>query len=191
MTIVTLTREGLDLLERHRRDDHRECTQAFYAGVLRPREIGHDCRLYAAFHESQQRLFRRGATVRRVVLEHEMKRDYQRFLQEPNRGVRQSTGRPGRDAEAIRFWASERNIPVVNGAVRFPDLRIEYERPDGTLSREDVEVVTENYRGAHAASTAAAGFNCRRYGSTRVGGSRSATKGARPRSDRLAEEMWR
>ena len=191
MTIVTLTKDGLDLLERHRREDHREQPQAFYAGVLRPREIGHDCRLYAAFRDSERRLTRNGASVRRVVLEHELKRDYQRFLHESNRGVRHSTGRPRQDLEAVRVWATERDLPLVNDSVRFPDLRIEYERPDGTRCREDVEIVTENYRGAHAAATAAAGFNCRRYGPTRVGGSRSSTKGSRSRSERLAEEMWR
>jgi hypothetical protein len=70
-------------------------------------------------------------------------------------------------------------------------LRVEYERADGTRGHEDIEIVTVNYRGAHASRTAAAGFKCHRYSSARVGGARSSTRGGRSRDPRLAEEMWR
>ena len=190
-TVVTLTREGLELLEHHRRDCGPDVHQSFYSGVARVKELSHDSRLYAAYREAHERLTADGAKVRRVVLEIELKREYQRFLQEPNRGLPESAGLPRRDTEGITKWASERGLPVIRGSVRFPDLRIEYESPNGTAAREDVEIVTENYRGAHAASTAAAGFRCQRVASTRVGGARSSAKGARPRDSRLAEEMLR
>lgn len=189
-TIVTLTREGLELLEQHRRECRPDEQQAFYSGVAKARELAHDSRVYAAYLQAQERLTVDGGKVRRVVLETELKRQYQRFLQEPNRGLHDSTGLPRRDPELISKWASERDLPVIRGSVRFPDLRIEYESQDGTMAREDVEVVTENYRGTHAASTAAAGFKCHRVTSTRVGG-RSSAKGGRSRDDRLAEEMLR
>lgn len=189
-TIVTLTREGVELLEQHRRECRPDEQQAFYAGVAKARELAHDSRVYAAYLQAQERLTVNGGKVRRVVLETELKREYQRFLQEPNRGLHDSTGLPRRDREVISKWASERNLPVIRGSVRFPDLRIEYESQDGTMAREDVEVVTENYRGTHAASTAAAGFKCHRVTSTRVGG-RGSAKGGRSRNDRLAEEMLR
>ena len=190
-TVVTLTREGLELLEQHRRDGKPDERQAFYSGVARVKELSHDSRLYAAYRQAHERLTADGAKVRRVVLETELKRDYQRFLQEPNRGRHDSIGLPRRDREAISKWASERDLPVIRGSVRFPDLRIEYESQDGTTQGQDVEVVTENYRGTHAASTAAAGFKCHRVTSTRVGGARGSAKGGRSRDDRLAEEMMR
>lgn len=189
-TVVTLTKEGLELLEQHRRECRPDEQQAFYSGVAKARELAHDSRVYGAYLQAQERLTVDGGKVRRVVLETELKREYQRFLQEPNRGLHDSTGLPRRDREVISKWASERDLPVIRGSVRFPDLRIEYESQDGTMAREDVEVVTENYRGTHAASTAAAGFNCHRVTSTRVGG-RSSAKGGRSRDDRLAEEMLR
>ena len=43
-----------------------------------------------------------------------------------------------------------------------------YYELDGRDRHEDVEVVTEHYRGAHARSVARAGFRC--YGSGRRGG---------------------
>ena len=190
-TIVTLTREGLELLEQHRRDCRPDEQQAFYSGVARTREISHDSRLYAAYLQAQERVTVAGGKVRRVVLETELKREYQRFLQEPNRGQHHSAGLPRRDREAISNWASDRSLPVIRGSVRFPDLRIERESPDGALAREDVEIVTDNYRGAHAASTAAAGFKCHRLTSTRVRGARSSARSGRARDERLAEEMWR
>ena len=191
ITIVTLTREGLGLLEGYRRDGRADERQQFHAGVARPRELAHDSRLFTAYLQTRDRLHSEDCNVRRVLLEQELKSEYQRFLQEPNRGRRRSTGVPRRDADAIERWAAERDLPVVGDSVRFPDLRVEYERPDGTLAREDLEIVTENYRGAHAAATAAAGFNCRRYQATRMGGSRNSSKGGRPRDQRLAEEMLR
>ena len=53
---------------------------------------------------------------------------------------------------------------MVNGRVQFPDVRIEYEHPDGRRDVEDVEVTTLHYRGAHAAGKAAAGFTRFRAG---------------------------
>ena len=191
LTIVTLTREGLSILEGHRRDGLADERQQFHAGVARPRELAHDSRLFAAYLQTRDRLQSAGCNVRRVLLEQELKSEYQRFLQEPNRGRRRSTGIPRRDADAIARWAAERELPVIDDSVRFPDLRVEYDRPDGTLAREDLEVITENYRGAHAAATAAAGFRYHRYPSTRIGGSRNSSKGGRPRDERLAEEMLR
>lgn len=188
LTIVTLTREGLALLEGHRRDGRLDERQQFYAGVARPSELAHDSRLFEAYVRTRDRLHGEGSNIRRVLLEHDLKSEYQRFLQEPNRGRRRSTGVPRRDADAIARWAKERDLPMIDDSVRFPDLRVEYDRPDGILAREDLEIVTENYRGAHAAATGAAGFNCHRI-STRIGGSRGSSKGGRSRDQRLAEEM--
>jgi hypothetical protein len=42
----------------------------------------------------------------------------------------------------------------------FPDVRIEYQGPDGRWEREDIEVVTPQYRGAHGASVVRSRFSC-------------------------------
>jgi hypothetical protein len=72
--------------------------------------------------------------------------------------------------------------------VQFPDVRIEYEWPDGRRDVEDVEVTTPHYRGAHAAAKARAGFTRYRAGGGRVGG-RTGRGGGRSSDVRLAEEL--
>ena len=187
-TVVTLTDRGRQLLERHRAGD-RERPQAFYTGVTKARELSHDAQLYRAYVRTADRLRAEGARIDRVVLDTELKREYQRFLQAPNRGRSDSDGRPGRTPTEIRHWAEDHDLPVVNDKVQFPDVRIEYERADGRRDIEDVEVTTLHYRGAHAAGKAAAGFTRFRGSTSRVGG-RSGGGGRGSSLDpHLAEEM--
>jgi DNA-binding PadR family transcriptional regulator len=187
-TVVTLTDRGRQLLERHRAGD-RERPQAFYTGVTKARELSHDAQLYRAYVRTADRLRAEGARIERVVLDTELKREYQRFLQAPNRGRSDSDGRPGRTPTEIRHWAEDHDLPMVNEKVQFPDVRIEYERADGRRDSEDVEVITLHYRGAHAAGKAAAGFTRFRGSTSRVGG-RSGGGGRGSSLDpRLAEEM--
>lgn len=179
---VTLTDRGEHLLETHRRgrDDRG---QAFYADVHRPRELTHDAELYRAYLEAEPRLREDGAEVRRVVLDQDLKRDYQEWLQAHNRGRADSDGRPDRDAREIERWAHEHDLPFFDDAVHFPDFRIEYEVRDQER-HEDIEVVTEHYRGAHAASVAKSGFRCYARGGT-------SRRGGRPFDPRVAERVLR
>jgi hypothetical protein len=174
---VTLTERGHHLLEANRRDHADAREQGFYAGVNRPRELLHDVQLYRAYLREEARLRNDGADIRGVVLDHELKREYQEWLQERNRGRSDSDGRPDRDSREIEEWARDHDLPYFDESVHFPDFRIEYELR-GRDEHEDVEVVTEHYRGAHAASVARCGFRC--YG--RTGGSgRSGGRGFDPR----------
>ncbi len=188
-TVVTLTEAGRDLLERHRRPSLSETRQAFYAGVVKPRELAHDTRLYPAYQKAVERLEARGAKVQRVVLEEELKSRYQRFLQDGNRGRGDSRGRPTRSPEDVEAWAREHRLPCEQGHVQFPDVRLEYEERDGRRDIEDLEVVTPHYRGAHAAAKARAGFTRSGAIGARVGGAGGSHGGRRGRSSRLAEEM--
>lgn len=156
---LTLTKEGRDLLNSHTLERHGGTQQAFHAGVSRPREIEHDSNLYATYRQEEPRLRDEHGNVeiRRVVLELDMKREYQEFLQEPNRNRTDSNGRPGRDENEIRDWAHQHDLPYFDGQVHFPDYRIEYE-VDGREHHEDVELFTPHYRGAHAASRSKTGF---------------------------------
>lgn len=188
-TIVTLTERGRDVLEAARRPRERQASQSFYAGIAKERELAHDVRVHRTYEDAAARLISDGGRVQRVVLEQELKREYQSFLQSPNRGRSNSSGRPQRDAIEISRWAQEHQLPVVDGHVQFPDLRIEYEGRDGRREVQDIEVMTPHYRGAHAAAKVRAGFT--RYHATgaRLGGARSSARGARVRESRLAEEM--
>ncbi len=153
---VVLTERGRDLLEANRCEQERswEPQQTFYAGLRKPRELTHDFKAYRAYLRAEERLREHGGRVNRVVLDYELKRDYQRFLHERNRGKKDCDGRPDREPEEIARWAREHDLPYDDGHVHFPDARIEYEDRDGRSRHEDLEIVTGNYRGAHACAVA-------------------------------------
>jgi hypothetical protein len=189
--LVTLTERGRDVLEDARRESHRDSGQTFYAGIAKPRELGHDAHLYRAYTKAADRLVGQGARIRRVVLEEELKRDYQRFLQASNRRRRDSDGRPDRSADEIAEWARAHQLPVIDDHVQFPDVRIEYDGRDGERAVEDVEVMTPHYRGAHAAAKGASGFSCYRAIGARLGGAGGGSRsGGRGFDPRVAEELF-
>jgi DNA-binding PadR family transcriptional regulator len=101
--------------------------------VHRPRELTHDAQVYRAYLKDADRLREEGAFIRRVILDHELKSEYQQFLQERNRGKSESDGRPDRTPEEIHRWAVEHELPDNDGHVQFPDARIEYEDREGHL----------------------------------------------------------
>jgi hypothetical protein len=186
-TLIALTRRGRGVLESHRSRGH-EPRQAFYDGVVKPREITHDAQLYRAYLRAAERLQSEHARIHRVVLDCELKREYQRFLQEGNRARSESDGRPTRTREEICAWAAQHDLPILEDRVQFPDFRIEFERADGRRDAEDVEVTTPHYRGAHAAAKARSGFTRFRAGGGRVGG-RVSRGGGRAPDPHLAEEF--
>ena len=188
-TLVTLTGHGRDVLEGGRRPGADSDRQAFYVGITKPRELAHDSRVYSAYTTAAERLAERGEPVRRVVLEEELKREYQRFLQAENRGRRARGETPHERAEAVARWAQEHELPHDDGHVQIPDARIEYESRDGRRAVENIEVVTPHYRGAHAAAKARSGFTRYRAFGARLGGLRTTGRSGRGIDPRLAEEL--
>lgn len=176
---VTLTDRGRDLLDRHRERDS-EHRQTYHSRADRPRERSHDVQVYRAYLKAAERLRDHDARILRVQLDRELKREYQRFLQERNRGDRDSDGRPDRTVEEVQEWAREHDLPYFDDQVHFPDVRIEYEDANGDVRWEDIEVTTEHYRGAHGSAASRSGFSI--YSS---GGS----GGGAPFDPRAAEEF--
>jgi hypothetical protein len=170
---LTLTKEGRDLLDSHTLERDGETPQAFHAGVSRPREIDHDSNLYATYRQEEARLRDEHGDleIRRVILEQDLKREYQEFLQDHNRNRADSDGRPDRGEDEIRDWARDHDLPYFDSQVHFPDYRIEYE-VDGREHHGDIELFTPHYRGAHAASRTKTGFRIYVVAS-RGGGGRS------------------
>lgn len=175
-TVVALTERGREVLERSRVQDEKN-PQTFHAGAVKSRQLSHDAQVYRAVLRAAERIRQEGGHLRRVVLDDELKRDYQRFLQAPNRGRSDSDGRPARTAAEIKAWADEHDLPSVNGHVQFPDVRVEYEHADGRREALNVEVTTLHYRGAHAAGKAAAGFTRFRGSTARAGGDQTSRGG--------------
>ena len=63
---MTLTERGRNILEGARRDQERDVSQTFYAGISKPRELTHDAHLYRAYCRASERLVAGGARIRRV-----------------------------------------------------------------------------------------------------------------------------
>jgi hypothetical protein len=189
---TVLTERGLDLLKANRYEGHErswEPRQAFYAGLRKTRELTHDSKVYRAYMRAEERLREQGGRVDRVVLDYELKRDYQRFLHERNRGRKDCDGRPDREPEEIARWAREHALPYEDGHVRIPDARIEYEDRYGRSRHEDIEIVTAHYRGAHAGAVARSGFSCYLAIGSMFGGCASTGRRGGSCHPRLAEEL--
>jgi hypothetical protein len=168
--VVALTREGKSLLDASQDGGRDGARQQYHAGLVKPRELAHDSQLLRLYQHAAARLEGEGHRVERVVLDYELKRDYQAFL---NRAERSS------DVDTdMRAFAEARQLPIVDGHLELPDLRIEYETPEGAIEYRDVELVTEHYSRGQLAGKAQAGFSLYRAagtakvrgGSTRTGG---------------------
>jgi DNA-binding MarR family transcriptional regulator len=110
---AVLTEQGRSLLEAHRRDRDPDHRQTFHAGADRARERTHDAQLYRAYLKEAERLRQQEARILRVQLDRELKREYQRFLQERNRGDQDSDGRPDRSPEEVEEWAHDHTLAVL------------------------------------------------------------------------------
>lgn len=186
---VALTKEGRSVLERHRDRDQGN-RQTFWDGLKRERELEHDLQVYRAYERTAERLAEREARIDRVILDHELKREYQTWLHERDRERPDYDGRPDRTDEDIRGWALEHDLPYFDDEVHFPDMRIEYQEADGRWDHDDIEVTTEHYRGAHAASVARSGFSCYGGSGLRIGARGGGSRGGGGHHGGLAEEMW-
>src|SRR5437764_781503 len=97
--------------ERDRDPRDQEPRQAFYSGLKREREVEHDSQVYRAFEREAERLAERDVRIDRVVLDYELKREYQQWLHERDRDRDDYDGHPDRDAEEIAQWALEHDLP--------------------------------------------------------------------------------
>jgi hypothetical protein len=171
-TVVALTKHGRDLLEANRAPGSRAREQAYHAGFVKPREIAHDAQLYRLYRAEAARIHAHDGTIRRVVLDYELKRDYQKFLNRPK----------GADGPSVkddrRAFAQLAELPLIDGHIELPDLRIEYETPDGLLAYRDVELVTEHYSRAQLAGKSAAGFSLYRAAAARGMSGRAGAGGS-------------
>jgi hypothetical protein len=168
VAVAVLTSDGKSLLEAHQDRSAGRPVQVFHAGLVKPRELAHDAQLFRLFQAEAARIEGDGGRVARVVLDYELKRDYQTFLNRPSRA---------HDGEDVSTFAAAHQLRVIDGHVELPDLRIEYETADAALTYRDVELVTEHYSRAQLAGKAAAGFSMYRAAGARRSGGAARTGG--------------
>lgn len=148
LTVLVLTKLGKRLLE----SDGKLHGQAVYAGFVKPAEVAHDAAIYRMFHKEAGKIVSQGGTLRRVVLDYELKRNVYaplakaRHLPEAEYAQKQAQ------------VAQENGLKVINGKIPLPDLRIEYETAGGERTFVDLELATHHYHGSHLQLKAQAGF---------------------------------
>ena len=154
--VLTLTRKGAaairDLDAGHGLDPGQHIRSA--ARLLQHAQLAHDTAIYRACGRERQRLLERGAAIRRVRLDGELKSAVAR----KSESARARDGRRAADAERHRA-AGELGLPIdAQGRVLYPDAQIEYTDAEGRSGRVNVEVASGHYRQGSVRAKAAAGF---------------------------------
>jgi len=145
---LALTEEGKRVAERA----SNQTGQVFYDRFVKPAEILHDAAIYRMYQAEAQRIEKAGGSLRRVVLDYELKRKAYSPL------AKAKALPPLEYARRQQEIARENGLKVVQGHITLPDLRIEYETAAGEPARVDLELATKHYHGSHLAAKAEAGF---------------------------------
>jgi hypothetical protein len=148
---VTLTKAAHRFLDATRPKDSKP-RQALYHGFVKPREVRHDAAIYRLYQQESARIEKAGGKVQRVILDFELKRSVSHKL------AKLQSLPASEQAERKREIAEENSLPIVNGKVALPDLRLEYEGPDQELAKVDLELITGEYHAQGLKAKAQTGF---------------------------------
>jgi DNA-binding PadR family transcriptional regulator len=147
--VVTLTDEG-----------HRIVTklgglrggQRIYHGFVKPKEIDHDADLYKVYQKVVQGIQEKGGKPLRVRLDFELK-------ERVNRAKESARKLPEKErAILLRAVAEENGLTVRGATIHLPDIQVQYETRDGKIERENLELLSQNYREDGIRGKVAAGF---------------------------------
>jgi hypothetical protein len=147
LRILTLTKRGHRLLKGTGRLPNR---QTVYHGARKPREAKHDADLYRLYQKERARIERSGGRPLRIILDYELKKNLNRDLA--------LLGTEKDNLERKAAVAEKHGLQAVNGRIPLPDLRLEYETPEGEVRHIDLELATRDYRPRSLAEKAKAGF---------------------------------
>jgi hypothetical protein len=146
--VLSLTMDGKRFLQHQNRVP---TSQALYPGFVKPKELAHDADLYRLYQKVASEIERSGGTVRRVVLDYELKAEFYRELNKVD---------PTKNLDYERIYIANRHgLKVVDGKIPIPDLRIEYETETRDIEHIDLELATREYRSQGMATKARAGFH--------------------------------
>ena len=152
--VLTLTRKGVAEARKLAAERGIDPGQEIGFARTRPAEAAHDTAIYRACGRERQRLLERGAAIRRVRLDGELKSAVARRSE----SARARDGRRAADAERHRV-AGELGLPIdEQGRVLYPDAQIEYTDAEGRSGRVNIEVASGNYRARSIRAKVAAGF---------------------------------
>ena len=150
--VLTLTVQGARRAEGVARARGLDKEQKAWSGIVKPAELEHDTAVFRAARIEQVKLIERGAVLKRVRIDAELKGEIARASETARaRGGKEAADR------ARLAKAQELGLPVKEGRVEIPDAQLEYEI-DGRSGRVNVEVATGHYSGKTIAGKARARF---------------------------------
>ena len=150
--VLTLTGKGINRAEVAARAQGLDSGQKAWSGMVKSAELQHDTAVFRAARIEQGKLIEKGAVLRRVRIDAELKREVARASET----ARARGGKEAADAARVEK-AAELGLPVKAGKVEYPDAQLEYDL-DGRSGRVNVEIATEHYSTKSIGAKAAAGF---------------------------------
>jgi hypothetical protein len=147
--VVTLTEQGHRIIRRANglRDDQR-----IYHGFVKPKEIDHDADLYKVYQKFVQEIQERSGKPLRVRLDFELKERVNRAKEEGRRLSEKER------AILLTAAAEENGLTIEGTTIHLPDIQVEYETREGKVERENLELLSQNYREDGIRGKVAAGF---------------------------------
>jgi len=147
--LVALTAEGQRIVRKAGglREDQR-----VYHGFVKPKELDHDADLYKVYQKAAEEIREKGGKPIRVRLDFELKESINRAKEVSRRLSKDERRR------LLATVAEEQGLTLDNGTIHLPDIQVEYETREGAVERENLELLSRNYREAGIRGKAAAGF---------------------------------
>jgi hypothetical protein len=147
--LVTLTGRGHRMV---RKASGLPDGQRLYHGFVKPRELDHDADLYKVYQKAASELRQKGGRPLRVRLDFELKQEINRAKEAARKLSRAER------AVLLRVVAEENGLRVEGSSIHLPDIQIEYETRDGRIERENLELLSQNYREEGMRTKTSAGF---------------------------------
>jgi DNA-binding PadR family transcriptional regulator len=147
--LVALTAEGQRMV---RKVSGLPEEQRLYHGFVKPKQLDHDADLYKVYQKAAEEIRERGGKPTRVRLDFELKESINR--------AKEAAGHISEDERRrlLATVAQEQGLTLDDGTIHLPDIQVEYETRDGEVERQNLELLSRNYREEGIRGKAAAGF---------------------------------
>ena len=147
--LVTLTAEGQRVV---RKASGIPEDQRIYHGFVKPKELDHDADLYKVYQKAAEEIREEGGKPTRVRLDFELKESINR--------AKEAAGHLSGDERRrlLTAVAEEHGLSIDDTTIHLPDIQVEYETRDGGVERQNLELLSRNYREDGIRGKAAAGF---------------------------------
>ena len=147
--LVALTAEGQRIV---RKASGLPEDQRIYHGFVKPKEHDHDADLYKVYQKAAEEIRERGGKPTRVKLDFELKESINRAKEAAGRLPESERRR------LLAAGAEEHGLTIDDTTIHLPDIQVEYETRDGGIERQNLELLSRNYREDGIRGKAAAGF---------------------------------